>query len=229
MTGKTFVLHLPSLEIANIECRLSNLPAQSLAIACLYLVFRIVFLPILILLSQDYQRNCRLFLVQGGHLHQVRLYSSLTHDMADYSHFATPITDWTVLEQNLPEPPAKETIAQLKEVTNASREAVSSAELISQGKLSVYLDGQLSHTLSFQRPSESSRPQRLCHALSPWFPSALAHLSTEVDLDSTQTPNLCSSSRRRLSLWKPRIGRRCLLTHCQDAEREWAPCHGCER
>jgi hypothetical protein len=58
--------------------------------------------------------------------------------MADYSQFATPSTDWTVLEQNLPKPSANETIAQLKEVTNAGREAVSDAELISQGKLSLY-------------------------------------------------------------------------------------------
>lgn len=149
--------------------------------------------------------------------------------MADYSQFATPSTDWTVLERNFPKPPAKETIAQLKEVTNAARETVSAAELISQGKLSVYPNVQLSHILSSQRPSEISHPKRLCHVLPPWLPSAFAHLSTEVDLEKTQASNLCPSSWRRLSLWKPYVGRRCVLTHRQDTWREWPPCHGYER
>ena len=53
--------------------------------------------------------------------------------MADYTSYGTASADWIALEPDLPVPPTDQSLPELIKVTNSGREAVSAAEMKSQG------------------------------------------------------------------------------------------------
>lgn len=53
--------------------------------------------------------------------------------MADFSHYGGPSGEWLAVEKTLPAPVANQTLTELVEITNKTREAVSAQEMVDQG------------------------------------------------------------------------------------------------